>query len=147
MEMGPRAHPGNGAAARFDAVRGWLRDAFQWSRPSLSYGARCERAAARHLRLRGYRIVARNYRAAGAEIDLVALDGETLVFVEVKARRSLVAGTPEAAVDERKQRHIRRAAEIFVDRHRAQRKTIRFDVIAITGDGRGRKFELLRDAF
>ncbi len=145
--MVPRGHPGSGLAGRFNVVRGWLRDALAWSGPGLSYGARCERAAARHLRLRGYRIVARNFRAAGAEIDLVAIDGDTLVFVEVKGRRSLVAGTPEAAVNERKQQHIRRAAEIFVDRHRAQRKPVRFDVIAITGDGRGRKFELLRDAF
>lgn len=145
--MGLRADPGSGLAGRFNTVRGWLREALVWSGAGLSYGARCERAAARHLRLRGYRIVARNFRAAGAEVDLVAIDGETLVFVEVKARRSLVAGTPEAAVDERKQRHIRRAAEIFVDRHRAHRKPIRFDVVAITGDGRGRKFELLRDAF
>ena len=145
--MGPRAHPGSGLADRFNAVHGWLRKALPWGGPGLSYGARCERAAARHLRLHGYRIVARNFRAAGAEIDLVAIDGDTLVFVEVKARRSLVAGTPEAAVNERKQQHIRRAAEIFVDRHRAQRKPVRFDVVAITGDGRGRKFELLRDAF
>ena|SRR5690349_13552908 len=145
--MGRRSHPGRGQDGIIAALRGWLADALARGGPALSYGARCERAAARHLRWRGYRIVARNFRAAGAEIDLVALDGDTLVFVEVKARRSLVAGTPEAAVDERKQHRIRRAAEIFVDRHRARRKPIRFDVVAITGDGRGRKFELLRDAF
>ena len=59
--------------------------------------------AEKYLRRNGYRIVKRNFRAAGAEIDLVAMDGDTLVFVEVKTRRSRDAGAPEEAVDERKQ--------------------------------------------
>ncbi len=57
-------------------------------RSQLPLGRRGERAAEKYLRRNGYRIVARNFRAAGAEIDLVAMDGETLVFVEVKTRRS-----------------------------------------------------------
>ena len=82
-------------------------------RSQLPLGRRGERAAEKYLRRNGYRIVARNFRAAGAEIDLVAMDGETLVFVEVKTRRSRISGAPEEAVDERKQTRMRRAAEGF----------------------------------
>lgn len=103
--------------------------------------------AARHLRLHGYSIIARNFRAAGAEIDLIAMDGDTLVFVEVKARRGTSYGTPEAAVDDRKQMRIRRAAEVFTSQNSAAGVAIRFDVVAITGDGRKRKLEILRNAF
>lgn len=126
----------------------WVRDAFARSGASpFVYGKRNERIAARHLRWRGYRIVARNFKAAGAEIDLVALDGDTLVFVEVKARRSLLAGRPEEAVDWRKERQIRRAAEMFARRSRVRDRPVRFDIVAITGEGRGRQIEILRDAF
>ena len=103
--------------------------------------------AARHLRWRGYQVIARNFRAAGAEIDLVAMDGGTLVFVEVKARRGNIAGTAADAVDETKQKKIRRAAGIFAARYRADNCPIRFDVVAISGDGLSRKFEILRNAF
>jgi putative endonuclease len=110
-------------------------------------GRRGEKLAERYLRRRGYRIVARNFRAAGAEIDLVAMDGDTVVFVEVKTRRAVGAGAPEDSVTEHKQRQLRRAAEIFSARYRAHDRPMRFDVIAIAGEGRAARVELLRDAF
>ena len=110
-------------------------------------GRRGERAAEKHLRRNGYRIVARNFRAAGAEIDLVAIDGDTLVFVEVKTRRSRVAGAPEEAVDERKQKRMRRAAEVFARRYRADEFEMRFDIVAIDASGKRLEIELLRNAF
>ncbi len=113
----------------------------------VALGRRGERAAERHLRRNGYRIVARNYRAAGAEIDLVAIDGETLVFVEVKTRRSRAAGAPEEAVDERKQTRMRRAAEVFATRYRADDREMRFDIIAVDASGKRLEIELLRNAF
>ena len=116
-------------------------------RAQLPLGRRGERAAEKHLRRNGYRIVARNFRAAGAEIDLVAMDGETLVLVEVKTRRSLEAGAPEEAVDERKQKRMRRAAEIFATRYRADDVTMRFDIIAVDASGERLEIELLRNAF
>src|SRR3984957_12849087 len=88
-------------------------------RVRLPLGRRGERAAEKYLRRCGYRIVKRNFRAAGAEIDLVEMDGDVFVFVDVKTRRSRDAGAPEEAVDERKQKQIRRAAEIFAMRYRA----------------------------
>jgi putative endonuclease len=116
-------------------------------RAQLPLGRRGERAAEKHLRRNGYRIVARNFRAAGAEIDLVAVDGETLVFVEVKTRRNRDAGAPEEAVDECKQKQIRRAAEMFATRYRAEDVTMRFDIVAVDASGKRLEIELLRNAF
>ncbi len=116
-------------------------------RVQLPLGRRGERAAEKYLRRSGYRIVARNFRAAGAEIDLVAMEAETLVFVEVKTRRSRDAGAPEEAVDERKQKQIRRAAEIFATRYRADEVEMRFDIVAVDASGRRLEIELLRNAF
>jgi putative endonuclease len=116
-------------------------------RAQLPLGRRGERAAEKYLRRNGYRIVARNFRAAGAEIDLVAMDGETLVFVEVKTRRSRTAGAPEEAVDERKQTRMRRAAEVFARRYRADEVEMRFDIAAVDASGKRLEIELLRNAF
>ncbi len=110
-------------------------------------GPRGERAAERYLRRRGYRIVTRNFKAAGAEIDLVALDGKTLVFIEVKTRLDNGAGTPEEAVDARKQHRLRRAAEVFAARNRASDREMRFDVVAVAFEGRQPRLEVFKDAF
>lgn len=110
-------------------------------------GPRGEREAERYLRRRGYRIVARNFKAAGAEIDLVALDGKTLVFIEVKTRLDNGAGTPEEAVDARKQHRLRRAAEVFAARNRASDREMRFDVVAVAFEGRQPRLEVFKDAF
>ena len=116
-------------------------------RTQLPLGRRGERAAEKYLRRNGHRIVARNFRAAGAEIDLVAMDGETLVFVEVKTRRSRIAGAPEEAVDERKQTRMRRAAEVFARRYRENEIEMRFDIAAVDASGKRLEIELLRNAF
>jgi putative endonuclease len=116
-------------------------------REELPLGRQGERAAEKYLKRNGYRIVARNFRAAGAEIDIVAMDGETLVFVEVKTRRSRDAGAPEEAVDERKQSRMRRAAEAFSARYRVGEKDLRFDIVAVDAAGKRMGIELLRNAF
>ena len=113
----------------------------------MALGRRGERIAERHLWRQGYRILERNFRGAGAEIDLVAMDGETLVFVEVKTRRGARAGMPEEAVNSRKQRHLRRAGEIYALNHHVHDCPMRFDVVAILEDSRGRHLELFKDAF
>jgi putative endonuclease len=110
-------------------------------------GARGEQVAARHLKRCGYIILARNYRAAGAEIDLVALDGSTLVFVEVKFRAGSGFGRPAEAVDLEKRERIRRAARAFADWRRVPDLPARFDVVALSGAGRFCRLELIKDAF
>lgn len=106
----------------------WYRSLF---RP-LSLGQRGERLAAKHLRRLGYKIVARGDRSRLGEIDLVAVDGRTVVFVEVKTRVSHEAGHPADAVDLRKQRKLTSLAQRYLQRHQLQHCSTRFDVIAIT---------------
>lgn len=93
-------------------------------------GAEGEARAAAHLAARGYRILARNVRADGVEIDLVAERAGTLAFVEVKTRRSRAAGAPEEAVDARKRARLVRGAVAWLAEARPRRRSIRFDVIA-----------------
>jgi putative endonuclease len=87
-----------------------------------------ERAAARHLRRRGLRVITRNYRTPRGEIDLIARDGDTLVFVEVKTRR---AGHPAEAVTPEKQRRLSLAALTFLRRFGLLEQRCRFDVVAV----------------
>jgi len=94
-----------------------------------SLGVEGEARAARHLARRGYRIVDRNVRAGGVEIDLVARRGRWLVFVEVKTRRSRRFGDPELAVDAAKQARLIRGAAAWLQAHGPHAGSIRFDVI------------------
>ena len=90
-----------------------------------------ESLAAKHLKARGYEILARNYRARRGEIDLIARDGEFVVFVEVKTRRSLKFGLPQAAVTLQKQRQISKVALAYLQSRNLMDALCRFDVIAI----------------
>lgn len=93
-------------------------------------------------------IVARNVRAAAGEIDLVALDGETLVFCEIRTRRSCRQGSALESVTQAKQRQVIRVAEWFLAAHPKWRgRPVRFDVVAI--DVRGDAVALVHvpDAF
>ena len=90
-----------------------------------------ETRAAAHLEREGYRIVARNVRADGVEIDLVAVRGRLVVFVEVKARRSRRHGLAEEAVDRRKQARLVRGARAWLAAHGRPGQRVRFDVIAV----------------
>jgi putative endonuclease len=93
-------------------------------------GDAAEAAAVRHLESLGYRIVKRNLRGPGGEIDIVAQDGPTLVFVEVKARRSGAYGSALSAVDARKRKRIRAIAEDYLQFFAPAMKA-RFDVLAL----------------
>jgi putative endonuclease len=99
--------------------------------PAKSLGRRGEREAERLLLRKGMFIVARGYSDLGAEIDLIAVDGRTVVFVEVKTRTSDAAGMPTDAVDEVKQQKIVRAATAFLHRHQLLDERARFDVVSI----------------
>jgi putative endonuclease len=94
-------------------------------------GAVGEELAASYLRERGYVILERNFRCKGGEVDIVARDGATLVFVEVKARRSMVYGVPQLAVTPFKQRQIARAAQYWLAKNHKVGSAARFDVLAI----------------
>ncbi|HTQ37486.1 MAG TPA: YraN family protein [Pirellulales bacterium] len=101
-----------------------------WQTKPLGYLG--ERAAEKHLKRQGYKIVARGLRLRGGELDLVAVDGRCVVFVEVKTRRTMQFGRPAEAVDARKQWHITRAALFYLKRHGLLENPSRFDVVAVT---------------
>ena len=94
-------------------------------------GAEGEAIAARYLVARGCRIVERNYRYHRNEIDIIALDGETLCFIEVKTRASLDKGHPAESVTARKRQEIIRAASGYLATRPDPWIACRFDVIAI----------------
>ncbi|QEH38294.1 hypothetical protein OJF2_68920 [Aquisphaera giovannonii] len=110
------------------------------------FGDRGEKEAARFLRARGMKILVRGYRTGLGEIDLVALDGDVIVFVEVKSRRG---GTPAEAVTPEKQRRLTLAALHFLKKRGLLDRRSRFDVVAIVwpDDGRPPQVEHFRDAF
>jgi putative endonuclease len=109
-------------------------------------GDRGERAAARFLRRRGYRIVLRGFRTPHGEIDLIARDGDTLVFVEVKARRR---GEPAEAVTREKQTRLSLASLQFLKRYGLLEQRCRFDVVAVVwaDDRREPRIEHFPNAF
>jgi len=105
-------------------------------RPGL--GLHGEEEATRHLTKLGYTILARRFRSRLGEIDLVAEDDGTLVFVEVKTRRSLSCGPPEESVTPHKQRRLILMAETFIAARGLHGRDCRFDVVAVdlSRDGR-----------
>jgi putative endonuclease len=106
-----------------------------------------ERAAA-YLAARGLTIVARNVRAPAGEIDVVALDGDTLVFCEVRTRRSARQGGALESVTPAKQRQVVRVAQHFLARHPAlDRYAMRFDVVAVERRDDAVALTWIRDAF
>jgi len=108
-------------------------------------GARGEQLAAEHLQRRGYAIVARNFRTRWGELDIVACDGETLLFCEVKTLRGRSRDRdPLEAVRQGKRRQVRRMAAQFLAecRDRPRASELRFDVVGVTIDRGGRLLAL-----
>jgi putative endonuclease len=103
------------------------------SSPGHILGRAAESEAERYLRHKGYRILSRNLRSSAGELDLVAQDGEVLVFVEVKARRSEAFGGARYAVDAQKQARLIRLAARYLAVRRLQDPVCRFDVVLCSG--------------
>lgn len=118
--------------------------------PVQALGLTGEDIACRFLSAKGYEIVTRRFRMFRGEIDIVARDGRTLVFVEVKTRSDESHGRPEEAVTPGKQRQLRRIAQAFLVAHPHPGVACRFDVVAIVlrGGGEGPpRIEHFVDAF
>jgi putative endonuclease len=112
----------------------------------LSFGRRTEILAAGYLHAIGYRVVASSFRTKHGEVDLIAWDGNVLVFIEVKGRRS--NDPPEDAVNLIKQQRVVRAAHTYMARNGLNHVPYRFDILAVTSSPRLKpEFRLLRDAF
>jgi putative endonuclease len=98
-------------------------------------GAAGEAAALEHLRAAGMSILSRDWRCRLGQIDVVALDGDTVVVVEVKARSGVRFGLPQEAVDARKQRKLRMLAEAYLGATGRQAQPVRIDVVGLLLDG------------
>jgi putative endonuclease len=114
-------------------------------RPSTTEkGRRAERRVAWHYRLRGYRILGRNVRAGGVELDLIVRRGRRLVFVEVKQKSGRAYGDPLEAVDERKQERLRRGIAAWLGAHpEAAGLEVAVEIAAVRQSGVERVSELL----
>jgi len=110
-------------------------------------GTAGEDLAARYLEQHGFKIIERNYRFERGEIDLIAEEGDELVFVEVKARRSTLFGTPEDAVTEEKQEQVRSVADGYLFEHDIDNRPCRFDVIAIEFKNNNADIRHIKNAF
>jgi putative endonuclease len=111
--------------------------------PHLLQGRKGERIACRFLLRQGFDVLARRYRSRSGELDIIAFEKETLVFVEVKARSSKKFGEPWEFVDWQKQQILRRTAEGFIADHDLGQYAYRFDIVSVVG----KEVSLYRNAF
>jgi len=112
-------------------------------------GRKGEEAAAHWLESQGFCILEKNFRCPRGEIDLIARDGDQLVFIEVRSRSSASLGSPEESVNRRKQQRITAVARHYLACFHRDIETVRFDVIAVimSREGRVKEFRLIKDAF
>jgi len=115
----------------------------------LRLGREGEAIAESFLRRQGFNILEKNFRIRSAEIDLIAKDGDTLVFVEVKTRRSSAFGSPAESITRKKQIQISKAALAYIDIHKLHNMPARFDVLAIIWPSEKEKpqVEIIPNAF
>ncbi|MBE7414952.1 MAG: YraN family protein [Deltaproteobacteria bacterium] len=112
-----------------------------------AFGNAGEDEAVRFLEKNGYRIIERNFHCRYGEIDIIARDGSAIVFVEVKTRGGDAFGPAAASVDEKKQRKMTIASQLYLEKAGASDPEVRFDVVCIEKrDGR-LEIELIKDAF
>jgi putative endonuclease len=110
-------------------------------------GKKGEEVAVRFLKKSGYHIIQRNYVCKMGEMDVIAKEKDTLVFIEVKTRTSAAFGLPQFAVNPAKQMQLSKVALSFLKEKKIEGIKARFDVVAILIDSKGEQIELIRDAF
>jgi len=125
-----------------------IRSRFYRGPRHLRLGKLGEDLAANKLASEGYRLVDRNLKVAGREVDIIAVEGEYLVFVEVKTRSDASFGHPLLAVDNKRRTRLRQAAGMYVAKRGLRSILIRFDVVTVEfGASSEAKVELIRNAF
>lgn len=119
------------------------------SKERLRIGKKGEDCAYLFLKKNGYKVIERNYRCCLGEIDLVALDGEILTFIEIKTKTSDFFALPQLSVDRRKQLKVAQIASYYLLKKKIKDVSCRFDVVAVTGsiESKTARFELIKDAF
>ena len=111
------------------------------------FGEKSENLAVWYLKKNGYKILEQNYRNRMGEIDIIAKEKKTLVFVEVKSRRSIRYGSPKWAVTPKKQRKISMVALYYLKTTKQSDAKARFDVVAITSNRDEPRIEIVKNAF
>lgn len=111
------------------------------------FGEKGESIAVNCLKKQGYRIIELNYRTKLGEIDIIAKQGGSLVFIEVKARKSSRFGRPELAVTPKKQRKISMVALYYLKSTKQSNAKARFDVVAINSTDDGPNIKIIKNAF
>ena len=110
-------------------------------------GKKGESVAVRYLKKQGYKIIEQNYRSKAGEIDIIARERKTLVFVEVKTRRTTSYGSPKYAVTPKKKKAISMAALYYLKMTHQTHADARFDVVSILAQEEDTRIELVRNAF
>jgi len=110
-------------------------------------GRKGEEVAFRFLKKKGYKIIEKNYVCKMGEMDIIAREKDTLVFIEVKTRTSMAFGPPQLAVNSTKQMQLSKVALYFLKEKRLEDIKARFDVVAILLRPKGEEIELIKDAF
>ena len=111
------------------------------------FGKESESTAVKHLKKQGYKIIEQNYRTKLGEIDIIAKEKDTLVFVEVKSRKSASYGNPKYAVTPKKMRKISMVALYFLKMTNQSTSKARFDVVSISHGKKNPEIEIIKNAF
>jgi len=112
-----------------------MQKGYKWQKGyARQKGYEYEKMAAAYLQGKGYKILERNFYTFFGEIDLIARDKETIVFIEVKYRKNIKNGYPQEAVNDKKKQRIIKSAQYYLYLHNAAERPCRFDVIAVAGE-------------
>jgi len=111
------------------------------------FGAKGEALAEQRLKRLGYKILDRNFTTRSGEIDIIAKDGDTVVFVEVKTRRDASFAAPELSVGPTKRGRMQKAALMYMIKNRLENTPCRFDVVGISAGEGGPVVDVIKDAF
>ncbi len=117
------------------------------SEKAVDIGKHGELIAEKILKKQGYKIVERNFNTRFGEIDIIAQDGEYICFVEVRMRKTDIYGSPAETIDKYKREKIVRTARIYVQKYSLHDAPLRFDAVAIVGNLREYKYEVIKNAF
>ncbi len=117
------------------------------SQRGIELGKYCEKRAVRFLKKNGYKILERNYRSRFGEIDAIAKEGNSLVFVEIKSRSSPLFGPPYLRITKKKKEHIIKSALSYLKRYGLVDTECRIDIVSISLDNESQPIELMKNAF
>jgi putative endonuclease len=117
------------------------------TRERLDLGKWGEDLALQKVKKLGYRCIVRNYRCPLGEVDLIARDGDTLVFIEIKTRKGRSLEYAKEAVDRRKRRQLSKVALAYMKANGCSEARARFDVVVINLEGKEEEIEVVRNAF